>query len=208
MSITLTTQMFSMLSASSQKEIIASFALPSLISPDEIDTSPMGNTMPTQSCLPPWKPSTASTTIIGSAFDSASLSFSKPLELPKTTESFELKKKTIRHATKVPVALSSDLYSIATSDVIDEITSDIDLGYFLGPSTWLRGQRHHPENFDVRRVINILRKNGPSNSYKINMSLLTLCRYRIAAILRQLRIQGIVTAKPAFSEEFKNVYKI
>ena len=131
MSITLTTQMFSMLSASSQKEIIASFALP-----------------------------------------------------------------------------SSDLYSIATSDVIDEITSDIDLGYFLGPSTWLRGQRHHPENFDVRRVINILRKNGPSNSYKINMSLLTLCRYRIAAILRQLRIQGIVTAKPAISEEFKNVYKI
>ncbi len=180
--------MFSRLSASSQKEVLSSFQ--DLLLKD-IHTPPI-----TESFLPPWKPETYSP-IVGSAFDSASLSFSKPLTLPSMNEPFELSKKTVRHAAKVPIAVYSDIYSLKSQEEIDDIISDIDLGYFLGPPSWARGQKHHPENFDVRRVLQIIRAGGSVNSYKINMSLLRLCKSRIAAILRQLKIQGIVKVSSA-----------
>jgi len=197
MSITLTSQMFAKLSPNSQKELLASFR--GLSKEDEIDGI---DTSPTElwstnekSSLPPWKPASY-TPAVGSAFESASLSFSQPLTLP-SKEPFELKKKTVRHAAKVPIAVYSDIYSLKGEEEIEEIISDIDLGYFVGPPSWVRGQKHHPENFDVRRVLQIIRAGGSANSYTINMALMTLCRTRIAAILRQLKIQGIVNVSPA-----------
>jgi len=184
--------MFSRLSPKAQMEIITSFQ----DSDNGIDTSPTLVKFEATGVTPsPWKPS-ATTPAVSSAFDSASLSFSHPLTLPSFSE-FELKRKTIRYAGKVPTAIYSDIYSLKSPDEIDEIISDIDLGYFVGPSSWTRGQKHHPENFDVRRVIQVIRSSGSANSYTINMSLMMLCRTRIAAILRQLKIQGIVKVKPA-----------
>ena len=165
---------------------------------DGIDISPIALIYkPSENYLPPWKP-TSSTPATGSAFESASLSFSQPLKLPSPsdTPSLELKK-TVRYAAKVPVAVYSDIYSLKSPEEVEEITSDIDLGYFVGPASWARGQKHHPENFDVRRVLQVIRCGGSANSYKINMALMTLCRTRIAAILRQLKIQGIVNVSPA-----------
>lgn len=188
MSITLTSQMFSKLSADIQKEILSCFC--EMNSIDETPTV-VASTLYN---LPPWKPAFNSTTL-DSPFSSAALSFSQPLTLPPMEDLFELKKKTVRHAVKVPAALSSDIYSINSKEEIDDIVSDIDLGYFVGPSSWERGKKHHPENFDVRRVLQILRTFGPQNSYFINMKLMTVDRTRISAILRQLRIQGIITAK-------------
>ena len=199
MSITLTNHMFSRLSPEAQSEIISSFQ-GSQDSDNGIDTSPTLARLKTISTVipSPWKPST-STPVVSSAFDSASLSFSQPLTLPSFSDKggFDLKRRVIRHATKVPVAIYSDIYSLKSPDEIDDIISDIDLGYFVGPSSWARGQKHHPENFDVRRVIQVIRSSGSANSYTINMTLMMLCRTRIAAILRQLKIQGIVKVTPA-----------
>lgn len=199
MSITLTNHMFSRLSSEAQSEIISSFQ-GSQDSDNGIDTSPtLVKLEAISTVIPsPWKPS-GSTLVVSSAFDSASLSFSQPLTLPSFSDKcgFDLKRRVIRHATKVPVAIYSDIYSLKSPDEIDEIISDIDLGYFIGPSSWARGQKHHPENFDVRRVIQVIRSSGSANSYTINMTLMMLCRTRIAAILRQLKIQGIVKVTPA-----------
>jgi hypothetical protein len=199
MSITLTNHMFSRLSSEAQSEIISSFQ-GSQDSDNGIDTSSTLARLKTISTVipSPWKPS-ASTPVVSSAFDSASLSFSQPLTLPSFSDKggFDLKRRVIRHATKVPVAIYSDIYSLKSPDEIDDIISDIDLGYFVGPSSWARGQKHHPENFDVRRVIQVIRSSGSANSYTINMALMMLCRTRIAAILRQLKIQGIVKVTPA-----------
>lgn len=195
MSITLTNHMFSKLSPNAQMEIIGSFQE----SDNGIDTTPTLLKFEATGVTPsPWKPS-ATTPAISSAFDSASLSFSQPLTLPpsRDKDAVEMKRRVIRHATNVPTAIYSDIYSLKSPGEIDDITSDIDQGYFVGPSSWARGQKHHPENFDVRRVIQVIRSNGAANSYTINMALMMLCRTRIAAILRQLKIQGIVKVTPA-----------
>ena len=190
MSISLTMDMFSKLSSMARQEVLASFQDQSY----EVD---VWLSMMEKSNLPPWKPASY-TPSVKSAFESASLSFSQPLKLPPREQApFELKKKTVRHASKVPVAVYSDIYSLKSPDEIEEIISDIDLGYFVGPASWARGQKHHPENFDVRRVIQVIRAGGSANSYAINMALMTLCRTRISAILRQLKIQGIVNVSPA-----------
>jgi hypothetical protein len=182
--------MFSKLSPKAQMEIISSFQ-GSMDSENGIDTSPTLVKLEATGVTPsPWKPS-GTTPVVSSAFDSASLSFSQPLTLPSFSE-FELKRKIIRYAGKVPTAIYSDIYSLKSPDEIDEIISDIDLGYFVGPPSWTRGQKHHPENFDVRRVIQVIRSSGSANSYTINMALMMLSRSRIAAILRQLKIQSIV----------------
>lgn len=191
MSITITSQMFSKLSPEAKEEVMASFRELDI---DEVNTSPVW-VRESQSYLPPWKPY-SNTSSVSSPFESASLSFSKPLALP-SSDTLDLKKKTVRQATKVPIAVYSDIYSLKTQDEIDDIISDIDLGYFVGPSSWERGQKHHPENFDVRRVLQILRSYGPQNNYFINTKLMTLCRTRIAAILRQLKIQGVVKVNSA-----------
>lgn len=197
MSITLTNHMFSRLSSKAQMEIISSFQ-ESHDSDNGIDTSPtLVKLDSTDVTLSPWKPSTT-TPSVTSVFDSASLSFSQPLTLPSRDKgTLELKRRVIRHASNVPTAIYSDIYSLKSPGEIEDITSDIDLGYFVGPSSWTRGQKHHPENFDVRRVIQVIRSNGSANSYTINMALMMLCRTRIAAILRQLKIQGIVKVTPA-----------
>ena len=192
MSISLTTQMFSRLSATAQEEVLSSFCNPLM---DDIDYSPVSISL-RDSYVPMWKPS-STTPIVNTAFDSASLSFSQPLNLPSSSEPFELKKKVIRYAKPTSIATQHDIYTVKSKDDIEEIISDIDSGYFIGPPSWTRGQKHHPENWDVRRVLHILTYSGPQNSYSINMKLLTICRTRISAVLRQLKIQGIVTVKSA-----------
>jgi hypothetical protein len=193
--------MFSKLSSKAKEEVLASFQGQSQkVELDGIDISPvflsLVNTK--ESNLPPWKPASY-TPDVNSAFESASLSFSQPLTLPPSSQkgAFQLRGRTVRHAPKVSVAVYSDIYSLKSPDDIEEIVSDIDLGYFMGPPSWARGQKHHPENFDVRRVIQVIRSRGSANSYTINMDLMMLCRTRIAAILRQLKIQGIVKVTPA-----------
>ena len=178
--------MFAHLSNSAQEEILRSFRDPDL---DDIDSSFI------DSYVIPLRPSYTQT-LVNSPFSSASLSFSQPLKLP-SSNSLELKKKTVRYATKTPVAIYSDIYTLVNQEEIEEIISDIDLGYFVGPPSWTRGQKHHPENFDVRRVLKILKSHGPQTSYFINQKLITVCRTKISAILRQLKIQGIVKVQTA-----------
>jgi hypothetical protein len=158
------------------------------------------------------------TVLNNSPFDSAALSFSSPLILPNSRANTKPSNgpcqhilalagctcvkqtknpiKQIRYAAKTPVALFTDLYTAKTQSEIDEITKDIDSGYFIGKDSWLTGKKHHPMNFDVRKVLNIITECGPINSYNINMKLTRMCRNRISAILRQLKIQGIISAKP------------
>lgn len=181
MSITLTLQIFARLSNSAQQEILRSFCDP--------DSSFI------DSYIFPLRPS-YTPTLVNSPFSSASLSFSQPLKLP-SSHSLELKKKTVRYAAKTPIAIYSDIYTLINEEEIEEITSDIDLGYFIGPLSWTKGRKHHPENFDVRRVLKILTSYGPQTSYFINQKLMTVCRTRISAILRQLKIQGIIKVQTA-----------
>jgi len=102
----------------------------------------------------------------------------------------------VRYAMKTSHANYSDLYTIKTASEIDEITREIDEGYFVGPDSWLKGRKHHPENYDVRKVRQVLTKSVSINSYGINMQLMSMDRNRISAILRQLKIQGIIAAHP------------
>ena len=168
---------------------------------------------------------TAST---GSAFESASLSFSSPLVLPSVaattavastsqsslcphvlalalcncpstrqktespTKPINAPVKQVRFAPDMPVALPSDLYTTKKPAEIEAITAEIDSGLFVGPDSWLPGKKHHPGHYDVRKVLVVINKLSPASSYSINMSLLSMCRTRIAAILRQLKIQGII----------------
>ena len=156
----------------------------------------------------------------GSAFESASLSFSMPLILPTAVpvpvahvnstlcphllalaacncarQDFQqtppIKKK--RFAPEMASALPKDIYTVNTCSEIEKITADIDAGLFIGPDSWLSGKKHHPMHYDVRKVLMVIKKypHG-ANSYIINMGLPSMCRTRVAAILRQLKIQGII----------------
>lgn len=152
-----------------------------------------------------------------SPFDSAALSFSSPLILPNSRADTKPSNgpcqhilalagctcvkqtknpvKQIRYAAKTPVALFTDLYTAKPESEIDQIIADIDNGHFIGPKSWLPGKKHHPREFIVRKVLRIITEYGPINSYDINMKLISICRTRISAILRQLKIQGIIIAK-------------
>jgi len=168
------------------------------------------------------------TVCTGSAFESASLSFSAPLILPVPVASpapvaspvpvsnanstlcdhvlalaacncarqgsqQNSHTKKVRFAPEMRAALPKDIYTVNTSSEIEKITADIDAGLFVGPDSWLSGKKHHPRHYDVRKVLMVI-KRFPlgANSYVINMGLPRMCRTRVAAILRQLKIQGII----------------
>jgi hypothetical protein len=161
----------------------------------------------------------------GSAFESASLSFSGPLILPVPVASpapvsnanstlcphllalaacncvnqsvqQAPATKRVRFAPEMRAAHPKDIYTVNASSEIEKITADIDAGLFIGPDSWLTGKKHHPKNYDVRKVLMVI-KRFPlgANSYVINMGLPRMCRTRVAAILRQLKIQGIINVE-------------
>jgi hypothetical protein len=166
------------------------------------------------------------TVCTGSAFESASLSFSAPLILPvpvamaspepvaapvadstlcphllalaacncaRQGSQQNSHTKKVCFAPEMRAALPKDIYTVNTSSEIEKITADIDAGLFVGPDSWLSGKKHHPKHYDVRKVLMVI-KRFPlgANSYVINMGLPRMCRTRVAAILRQLKIQGII----------------
>jgi hypothetical protein len=128
-----------------------------------------------------------------SAFESASLSFGKPLVLPSMcgTEG----QRTVKVASNFPVAKTTDIYRVASAEKIALITQKIDKGIFISNSkyiNWSRSGRYHPCHWDIKKLMTTLRSNGPMNSYQINLALPNMDRYRISAILRELRKQGIL----------------
>jgi len=179
MSITITNEMFMKLSAFAQEELMDVFKggahpVAHEYVPVTREYAPISNDQ--------GPPRT-------SAFESASLSFSAPLVLPYTIHG-----KRIRYAENAPVAVATDTYTVKTPEEIKQITQEIDDRDFIGADSWLKGQKHHPENFDVRRVIHVLSQ-GPACIYGINTRIRTMARSRLTAILRQLKIQGIVTVR-------------
>lgn len=226
MSVTLSYNVLCKLSSNSRDEILMalrnSWAYPDVV--DELEVSETLISQPTPFAM------TVST---GSAFESASLSFSGPLILPKPEpvamamalpepkpepkpkpvtdstlcphllalaacncagqSSQHPATKKVRFAPEMAAAHPNDLYTVNTSSEIEKITADIDSGLFIGPDSWLTGKKHHPKNYDVRKVLMVIKKFPfGANSYTINIGLPSMCRTRVAAILRQLKIQGII----------------
>ena len=176
--MTITNEMFMKLSAFAQEEIMDVFRGSSRPVTREYVAAPQPMDM--------LQPNTSPTT---SAFDSAALSFSEPLVLP-----FTIQGKRIRYAENAPAAVSTDTYTVKSPEEIKKITQEIDDRDFIGADSWLKGQKHHPENFDVRRVLHVLSQ-GPACIYTINTRIRTMARSRLTAILRQLKIQGIVSVR-------------
>lgn len=193
MSITISHQMFSCLSQATKDELLSTFKMPQgaplplkempLQCPKELEDELDENYVPKVVEKPV-------TTVLGSPFYSASLSFTSPIVLPNM-----IKEKKTYSAQRVPIAHPRDLYTVKSDAEIKDIMRDINLGYFVGPSSWQKGEKHHPENFDVCRVINVLKNYGPVNSYTINTKLLTMPSPRITSILRHLKMQGIVRVR-------------
>jgi hypothetical protein len=101
--------------------------------------------------------------------------------------------KKVRFAPEMVAALPKDIYTLNTTSEIEKITADIDAGLFVGPDSWLPGMKHHPNHYDVRKVLMVIKKFPlGANSYTINIGLPRMCSTRVAAILRQLKIQGII----------------
>jgi hypothetical protein len=140
-----------------------------------------------------------------SPFESAALSFSAPLLLPESVAATKAtaaanttsaRKVRFANAADVPTALPSDLYTAQTPAEIEAITAEIESGLFVGPDSWLPGKKHHPKHYDVRKVLMVINKHPLGvSSYTINMALLRMCRTRVTAILRQLKVQGIIQVK-------------
>ena len=125
-----------------------------------------------------------------SAFESASLSFGKPLILPSIS-----KVQSVKVASDFPVAKPADIYTLASEEKIAAITQEIDSGLFVSNSksvNWNRSGKYNACNWDVKKLMMTLRSSGPMNTYQINMALPRMDRYRISAILRELRKQGIL----------------
>jgi hypothetical protein len=228
MSITLSYDVLCKLSPPCRDEILMalrnSWAYPDVV--DELEA--------TETAISISQPNSFDMTVsTGSAFESASLSFSTPLILPTAcavtptvtpssnstlcphllalaacncagqqpkqppAQPAAPVTRKVRFAPEVAAALPSDIYTARTPAEIEEITADIDMGLFVGPDSWLPGKKHHPRHYDVRKVLMVINKHpSGANSYTINMALLSMCRARVAAILRQLKIQGIIMAKP------------
>ena len=191
MSITLSHQMFSSLSKSSRDEILQAFAsstdstfqkLKEILQPEVKETVDVkGNT----------------------AFESAALTFGAPLVLPKynRTEDEHIsepvidKKPVIRVATNYPVAKATDLYSVAPLADLGRICKEIDAGLFVSNSksyNWSQGGKFHHMDWDVKRVVMEVKYLQPATSLQIDHALPTMDRYRVTAILRELRKQGIL----------------
>ena len=174
MSITLTYEMFSRLSDSARDEILKTFV------------------QGVKDVLIPPKQT--------SAFESAALTFSGPLILPnynREPENDVMSEplKQTRTASNFPIAKATDLYSTAHYSVIHKICQEIDEGLFLSNSKsvdWSEGSRYHHKNWDVMRVVMTVNQLKPATSLQIDQALPTMDRYRVSAILRELRKQGIV----------------
>ena len=176
MSITITYDMFFKLSKPARDEVIAVFGstgLENIRYQDEPVKDKVPNTV--------------------SAFESASLSFGKPLVLPSMCEPQAYTG--VKVASNFPVAKTTDIYRVASAEKIALITQKIDKGIFISNSkyiNWSRSGRYHPCHWDIKKLMMTLRSNGPMNSYQINLALPNMDRYRISAILRELRKQGIL----------------
>lgn len=176
MSITITYEMFFKLSKAARDEVIAVFGstgLENIRYQDEPVNDKVPNTV--------------------SAFESASLSFRKPLVLPSMSEPRAYTD--VKVASNFPVAKTTDIYRVASAEKIALITQKIDKGLFISNSksiNWSRSGRYHPCNWDVKKLIMTVNSNGPMNSYEIDRALPMMDRYRVTAILRELRKQGIL----------------
>ena len=132
------------------------------------------------------------------AFESASLTFSKPLVLPnynRTEDAPVIEKPVVRIASNYPVAKATDLYSVAPLADLHRICNDIDAGLFVSNSksiSWSKGSKFHHMDWDVKRVVMEVKFLQPATSLQIDHALPTMDRYRITAILRELRKQGIL----------------
>jgi len=174
MSITLTNDMFSKLSANARDEIVRVF---------------MGNT----DCL---KKDNSQVVNEVTAFESAALTFGPPLVLPDYNKrSSNDSEKKIRIATKFPVAKATDLYRLAPLADIGRACKEMDSGLFVSnikSAIWTEGGSFNHRDWDVKRVVMEIKYLQPATSQQIDNSLPTMDRYRVSSILRELRKQGMV----------------
>jgi len=181
MSITLSHEMFASLSKSCQDEILQAFGNAAV------------NTVKELLKVEPEVPA-------NTAFESAALTFGKPLVLPNYNQSEDTPEPltetpVIRVAPRYPIAKTTDLYSIATLQDICRICKEIDAGLFVSNSkgvSWSKGSKFHHMDWDVKRVFMEVKYLQPATSLQIDQALPTMDRYRITAILRELRKQGMV----------------
>ena len=218
MSITLTREMFSMLSKKSRDEILDLFTNSASMTVRELLRSKVDVAAPLVGVAPHQNSDTTSIT----AFESASLTFGKPLVLPSyrvaeldnndvmaepivqevvcqeepvVQEAVCQEEPVIRVAKNYPVAKPTDLYSIAPLKDIQRICREIDNGLFVSNSKsaiWSEGGRYHHMNWDVKKVFITVKSIQPATSLQIDHSLPTMDRYRVSAILRELRKQGLL----------------
>jgi hypothetical protein len=90
---------------------------------------------------------------------------------------------------------ATDLYRIATLPEIHQICKEIDEGLFVSNSkgvSWSKGSKYHHMNWDVKRVFMEVKYLQPATSLQIDQALPTMDHYRVTAILRELRKQGMV----------------
>jgi hypothetical protein len=204
--------MFSMLSSACRDEILNAFASSAV--------KTVKNILNTETHVPV---KTADTIGI-SAFESASLTFGKPLVLPAynkvvaepvavpvteplaepVTEPLAEplaepvavpENKVIRIASSFPIAKATDRYSLAPLAVLHRVCNDIDNGLFvsnLKSVSWSKGSKYHHMDWDVKKVVMEVKFLQPATSLQIDQALPTMDRYRVTAILRELRKQGIL----------------
>lgn len=199
MSITLSHEMFASLSKSSRDEILEAFSNAAVKTVKEmLKVEPE--------------------TVVNSVFESASLTFGKPLVLPMYDRSEPValaepqpvalaepqpvtepvlvtEKKVIRIASNFPIAKPTDLYSVVDYKEIGRICKEIDDGLFISNTkcaVWTKGGKHHHMDWDVKRVVMEVKYLQPATSLQIDHALPTMDRRRVTAILRELRKQGIL----------------
>jgi hypothetical protein len=155
--------------------------------------------------------------LVNSAFDSASLTFGKPLVLPNykmydvaepVAETVPVpvaepvavpvpvpQKKVVRIASSFPIAKPTDRYSLAPLADIGRICKEMDEGLFVSNTkcaVWTKGGKHHHMDWDVKRVVMEVKYLQPATSVQIDRALVTMDRNRLTAVLRELRKQGIL----------------
>jgi hypothetical protein len=129
------------------------------------------------------------------AFESASLTFGMPLVLPNYNRTEATPTPVIRVAPQHPVARATDRYRLAPLADLHRICNDIDRGLFVSNSkgiSWSKGSKFHHMDWDVKRVAMEVKYLQPATSLEIDQALPTMDRYRVTAILRELRKQGIL----------------
>lgn len=167
MSITLSHEMFSKLSKSCQDEILRAFTSGSIA-------------LIKEKLVPQ-----------ATAFESASLTYGKPLILPDYNRSENV----IRLGPATIAAKASDLYSVAPLEKLSKICREIDNGLFISRNkniNWSEGGIYHHRNWDVKRVVMEVKYIQPATASEINKGLQTMDRHRVSSILRELRNQGIL----------------